>query len=688
MRDPPLTSPSHPSLRVATASIAAVLAFANVAYSADENKPETSLPTTAAAQPPANVAGEPNAVAQLEQLLQSPVEVPALQQEVTTVSGQESTVGKSPAAVFVITQEMIRRSGATSTPEALRMAPGIQVARINANQWAVTARGFNANLAGLIASNNKLLVLIDGRTVFSPFYNGTFWDVQDLILADIERIEVIRGPGATIWGANAVNGVVNIITKRAADTQGGLIQAGAGTEERGFTNARVGGQSGEDVHYRIYGRWFDRDSSFDPTGFNADDWRQGRGGFRVDWTPTECDLFTLQGDMYEGQTGFFNTLAPVRGDDERVSGGDLLARWSRDLGGDNDVSLQLYYDRADRANSIALVDQEFNTYDAELRHHFHLDDWHNIVWGLGYRIVRDRITALTPTMTFDPSARMYDTFSFFVQDEIEITDAHYLTVGAKLQHNDFTGWEVQPTIRLLYSPENSWAAWGAISRAVRTPSRIESDATIFAPGAVPFLDFVPTFDSEELVAYEIGYRSQPEPWFSWDVAGFFNQYDNLSSLSTTPVTVLPLFNTNRNYGEGYGAELSATVEMLSHWRVSGGYSFVELQIHPGTDTGNFLGSTGELVEGSTPHNQVFLMSSHDLASNFDFDLLGRYVDNLPAIVIASYIELDARLAYRPGPRWEIAIVGQNLLQPHHPEYATAPRYEIERGVYGSVSHTW
>ncbi|MEX2317833.1 MAG: TonB-dependent receptor [Pirellulales bacterium] len=642
-------------------------------------------------QPPGDQSAAASPVAELEQLLQSAVNVPAMQQEVTTVSGQQSTVGRSPAAVFVITQEMIRHSGATCIPEALRMAPGIQVARINSSRWAITARGFNTDIAGIFSTNNKLLVLIDGRTVFTPFFNGTYWDVQDLMLEDVDRIEVIRGPGATIWGANAVNGVVNVITKRAADTQGGLVSAGGGTFERSFTSARVGGQSGDDLHYRVYGKWFERDTTFRAGRPETDDWRQGRGGFRMDWTPSPCDLFTLQGDIYEGRDGFLNTApAPDVPDDEQVRGGNVLTRWTRTFSDDSDVALQFYYDRADRLNNIGFLDQQFSTYDVDFRYHFPHGPWHNIICGLGYRSVHDKLTSLTfppaVNIPFDPVERTYDTFSAFAQDEITLRDDLFLTLGAKLQHNDFTDWEVQPTARLLYSPEETWAAWGAISRAVRTPSRIERDAAIST--TAPFLDFVPTFDSEELIAYELGYRAQPERWFSWDIALFYNQYRDLSSLRTTPVTVLPIINANDNWGEGYGVELAGILDVTSRWKLSGSYSFLQLQIHPGDVAVDFLGANGAAIEGSSPHNQAYLMSSHHLAKHVDCDIMGRYVDNLPYQRASSYIELDVRLAWRPNRCTELAIVGQNLLDSHHAEFGGAPPSEIRRGVYGMITRTW
>ncbi len=614
----------------------------------------------------------------LEEFAEQPYLVPAFEQAVTTVSGQQSTVGRSPAAVFVVTSEMIRRSGATSVPEVLRTVPGLQVARINSSQWAITSRGFNTNIAGLFATNNKLLVLIDGRTVYTPYFNGTYWDVQDLLLDDVERIEVIRGPGATIWGANAVNGVVNIITKRAADTQGTLVKAGGGTEESGFAAARVGKQAGENVHYRVYGKWFERDFSFHGGGRRVDDWRQGRVGFRWDWTPNCCDTVTFQGDGYLGQSGFHNSRIGAP-DDEQLIGGNLLTRWTHHISDDHDWSVQFYHDRANRDNNIGYQNQRIGTYDVDLRHHLQLDARHNLVWGVGYRWVHDRIDPLgaPPVVFLDPSSRAYATASAMFQDEITLVeDAWFLTLGTKLQHNDFSGFEVQPSVRLLWTPESTWAAWGSVSRAVRTPSRVEHDLRVAIGGGPPLIAMTRDFESEELIAYELGYRSQPVERFSYDVALFFNQYENLASFRLDP----PFVNTNDNRGAGYGLELSSNLELTEDWRLTGWYSWLQLQIHPGPLS--VSGARGQEVEGSSPHNQVFLMSSHDLRDDVEFDVIGRYVDNLPFQNVPRYTSLDLRLAWQATRATEVVVAGQNLLDSHHPEFGGG--WEIQRGVYGMV----
>ena len=412
----------------------------------------------------------------LENLTRQNVVVPALDVQVSTVSRTESTVGRSAAAVFVVTNEMIRRSGARTIPDALRLVPGVQVARIDANKWAVTIRGFNGRYA------NKLLVQIDGRSVYTPLFAGVYWDVQDVVLEDVDRIEVIRGPGAAVWGANAVNGVVNIITKSARDTQGTFVEAGSGTEERSFSTVRTGGKLGQNAYYRIYGKWFERDRAGLPTGIADDEWRQGRTGFRIDWEPNGCDKLTFQGDAYGGTSGTANripdSLPPdfqsTITDDSRVSGGNALLRWSRTIDAETDWSLQFYYDRTSRKAVTTGFQEDRDTIDLDFQHRFPLAPEHSLIWGFGYRNSKDSIRSSPFYLQFYPSDRADDLFSYFVQDEITLReDLLYLTVGSKFEHNDYTAFEYQPTGRLLWTPDPRHSIWAAISRAVRTPSRAE-----------------------------------------------------------------------------------------------------------------------------------------------------------------------------------------------------------------------
>lgn len=603
---------------------------------------------------------------------------PAFEEVVTTVSRQASTVGRTPAAVFVLTSEMIRRSGARSVPEALRLVPGLIVARIDSNKWAISCRGFNGRFA------NMLLVQIDGRTVYTPFYSGVFWDAQDILLDNIERIEVIRGPGASVWGANAVNGVINIITKDARETVGVYATGGGGTEEVGFSGARVGGCALDgDLHWRLSGKWAEQDPGFRSDQPTYDGWRQGRGGFRLDWTPTDCDQFTFQGDMreevYSDASALLGPVTPNIG--LGSSGGYLQGRWGREIDETSGWALQFYYDRFgyDNSNLALRVD----TYDIDFQQNFQLAINHKLVWGLGYRWTFDTNES-SPPYTLSPTHNTWRTGSAFVQDEITLLeDRWYLTVGTKLSDNTVTDFEVQPTIRMLWMTSESSAAWAAVSRAVRTPSRGEVGITL-GLGGPSFLLGNPNLLAENMIAYEIGYRSQPVEWFSWDLATFYQVYEDLTATTAVPPN-LEIQNNAR--GQAYGLELTGQVDMTECWKISGWYALLRTHHVPGPGA---LLSYGTLNTRSSPRHQVFLQSSWDLGCDTELDILGRYVDNLEAIQVPKYIELDLRLARHVTPNLELAAVGQNLLNSHHQEFvndAAGTQYtEAQRGVYGQL--TW
>jgi iron complex outermembrane receptor protein len=597
---------------------------------------------------------------------------PSLAEEVTSVNRQVSTVGKTPAAVFVITQEMIKHSGVNNVPDLLRLVPGIEVARIDANKWAITARGFNNLYA------KHLLVQIDGRAVYTQIFSGVIWDMQDVVLQDIERIEVVRGPGATVWGANAVNGVINIITKRAADTQGVLATGGTGTEERGFSTLRYGGQIGENLHYRVYGRQFERDGGYF-FGDEADDWRQARGGFRADWTPTLDDTVTIQGDVFDAKVGQLQTYAvagfpfqTTDAFDNHDVGENAIVRWSHVIDDDSDWAVQAYYDRIARETPTTEVEQETADFDAQLR--FPIGARHNVICGAGYRQIDDHFFGDFFT-SFDPAFRNTNLFSAFIQDEIELSEDYwYLIVGTKWLHNDFSGPEYQPTVRLLCTPNERETLWAAVSRAVRTPNRAEDDI-IFNQ----FIGFTPAptyvrivgnraIESEDLLAFELGYRAQPTEDFSWDLATFYNNYTDL----TGPVAagfpffdpalgalVVPQTLTNVVGADTYGAELASTLQMNPDWRLSGAYTLLYMDVHAGPT---------DLTEGSNPHNQANLRSSWKVNPEWDLDLIGRYVDNLPALGISSYVAADVRLGWHPWDNFEWAVVGRNLLDDRHAEF--------------------
>ena len=642
---------------------------------------------------------------------------------VTTVSRSASTVGQSPAAVFVITQEMIRRSGATTFPEILRMVPGMNVARIDANKWAVSARGFNERFG------NKLLVQVDGRTVYNPVFSGVYWDSVDYVLEDVDRIEVIRGPGASVWGANAVNGIVNIITKTAEATQGGLFSAGGGSSERGFSSLRYGGKIGDNLAYRAYGKWFERESlytNFDrvinPSLRPDDDWRGVRGGLRFDWTPTTADRLTLQGDWHHTEGGQQRPrpqasppFAFVSVGDEVQSGGNVLGRWTHQVDQDSSWALQLYWDTADRNNTDGFNHIRWQTFDVDFQHGFRLGERHKVTLGLGYRFVDFHGFPSSPDDGFQINwvtpYRTTNLFTAFLDDQMTVVpDRLFFTLGTKLEHNDFTGVEVQPTARLLWTPTTQQSVWAAVSRAVRTPSLADDELAFtlqpVALGVFPQLRGSTGFQSEKVIAYELGYRAQATPSFAFDAALYYNVYDDLSAIIPVGATLsgrsvfVPLPRGNRLSGETYGIELSATWQVTDWWKIYGAYTFLQMNLH--RDTGGLsavqgasLASQESGFEGQSAQNQVYLSSSFDITRNVEFDITGRYVDNLPGSPpgIKSYIALDARLAWRPRDDLVVAIVGQNLLGDRHLELGRAttvggPLNEVRRGVYASVTYTW
>lgn len=625
--------------------------------------------------------------------------------EVTSVSKRSQRLADVAAAVFVIGQEDIRTSGATNIPELLRMVPGVEVARIDANKWAVSIRDFNARFA------NKLLVLIDGRSVYNPLFSSVFWDVYDLVLEDIERIEVIRGPGATMWGANAVNGVVNIITKSAKDTQGVLLSGGGGTEQRAFGTARYGGQVGEDLYYRGYFKAAKVDDAALASGDDAaDGFHQGRSGFRLDWEPGDKDSLTLAGDLYRldnGTTGashplFVPPYLATWDDRGEAKGGSLLARWDRALANDANIGVQASYERfkRDEQGTGGVSDVA----ELDVQHDFSPFSGHRVVWGLGYRFTHtdlDRTVWMRPS----PAERSDSLYSAFVQDEISlIADQLRLTLGSKFEHNEATGFEIQPTARFLWSPSPRHSLWGAVSRAVRTPSISERDADLTAaiippgtpanPGPLPVEVAVFGDDdiaSEELIAFELGYRTTVVPDVSLDIATFYNVYDNLRrhipggapffAPAPVPRLVVPQVPDASGNGTTYGVEVAADWTVLPWWQVRAAYAY----LHTAVDD--------DVIDGhASPSHQASLRSLMDLGGGWQLDLWPRYVDNLPRLGIESYFDLDVRLAWRPSETVEFAVVGQNLLDSRReefsPEFGSLTPTQVERGVYAKFTLTF
>ena len=613
---------------------------------------------------------------------------PALDVEVSSVSRQKSTIGRSPAAVFVITNEMIRRSGYRSIPEVLRLAPGVQVSRIDGNKWSVSIRGEAGRFS------DKLLVQIDGRSVYNPLFAGVQWDVQDLLLEDVERIEVIRGPGATIWGANAVNGVINLISKSSSETQGTYAIAGSGNIENGFAAARLGGRSRNGVNYRVWGKWYDRDE-LDLEGDTANDAiHQGRVGFRSDWKNRSCDEIVAQGQLYQGASdslsqrdfgGRFAFTVPV-------SGAHLLTRWTRTHSADNETSAQFYYDRFNR--SSLGFGQQTNLFDFDFQNRFRYQRDHNIIWGLGYRAVFDKLVnreALQYVST-DPERLTVQRFSAFAQDEMTLLDDYlYFTVGAKFSHNTFSNFEFQPSARLLWLPSETEAAWCAISRGVRTPSRMSATGSVLINN--PFGNFPLTLRgagdnrSENLTAYEMGYRQQTSEFLSWDATAYFFNYSDLHTLVTVqPPLALPYLEIrDGGSADAYGFEIAAHAILTPTWTLTGWYAFQRIEFDdPAWGLSRTAGRSGDL-----PRNQLSLNHSFDLGCGRRLDVIARYIDNLPAVGVPANLMLDMHYAQRINPAWSASIVARNLLDRRHVEFGSNQftgdlATEIPRSVHAYV----
>ena len=610
--------------------------------------------------------------------------------QITSVARHPEKLLQAAAAVQVITREQIRRSGATTVAEALRLADNLEVAQKNSHDWGISARGFNTDLA------NKLLVMIDGRTVYTPLFAGVFWESQDVPLYDIERIEVISGPGGTLWGANAVNGIINIITRSAADTHGAYVEAGGGSQPQGLAGARYGGSLAPGVDFRVYAKYVDMEDEALASGSSAADaWHQGRGGFRLDAAASEHDNLSAHGDFYSSHEG----QVPTGATDE-LSGGNLVGHWTHVFSERSDLSLQAYYDRTHLAQPVAAyvingiplaaagtLRDDLTTVDLDLQHRVAFGEVNEIVWGLGYRHTHDAVQN-APALALFPATLDQDLVSVFLQDELRLGHAWSLILGSKLEHNDYTGYEVEPNVRLQWTVTQDQTLWSAISRAARTPSRVDRDV-VEPTGPIVVLEGSKDFGSEYVTAYELGYRGQASERITGSISTFYNEYTDVRSTSITPKTVIPFFFANNLEGHTYGAELTASWQVLDRWSVHLGYDLLEERLH--VKPGQFDLSHG-LNETADPKNQVSLRSAVT-GRHFEFDAALRWVDTLtinngPTIgKVPAYAELDCRLGWHAGRHWEVSVVGRNLLHAHHVEYGfpDPARADIERNVYGKIA---
>ncbi len=598
--------------------------------------------------------------------------------DITLASRRAESLLETAAAAEVITAEDLHRSGATTIAEALRLVPGLVVARVDANKWAINSRGFNNLFA------NKLLVMVDGRSAYSPIFSGTFWEAQDCLFEDIDRIEVIRGPGAALWGANAVNGIIHIITREASETAGLMLRLDKGTLEKSGIGGRVGFRVGKSFAARVWGKSFDRNPfqyrSINPSADRwidaADGWNVNRGGFRIDGAVGRgCDI-TVQGQMYRGDVGQTLTIPRIRfrllDYDTGINGGNLLGRFHRTLSPTSDMTLQLTYDRVRRTDPVVLGGR-YHMADGDFQHRFSAGKRHTVVWGVGYRVTSDRIDN-TQLIAFRPQSRTFDMWSAFGQDEIGLAnDRIRLTVGSKFERNHFTGFEFQPNVRMLFRFGPSRTVWWAVSRAVRTPSRADEDIRVPMVGMIGNH----TYGSEHVTAHEIGLHRHFADQLMIDAAAFFNRYGDLQSFEGDSVA-------NNRAAETFGTELSVKWRPLNWWQLRAGHSW--LHVNEWRTAGSVDVQAGK---DDCPEHQGFLRTSLDLPGRVQVDVTARAVGRLPSLDIPAYTAVDARIGWKPDRRVEFSVTGQNLNIRRHVEFRGwwIPFEEtyVPRSVYGTVT---
>ena len=608
-----------------------------------------------------------------------------MNESVTSVSGHEQRLGDAAAAIAVLTNDDLRRSGATTIMEALRLVPGMEVGAVNSSQMAVSSRGFNG------VFSNKLLVLVDGRAVYNPLFSGVYWDLQQTIMEDVDRVEVICGPGATLWGANAVNGVVSVVTRSARDTQGTLVYGGGGDVYQALGGVRYGGRAGENTYYRAFVSYQATADYPLANGHPAGDrWQSTHGGFRLDHYPDQDTQLTWQAEA---------TAVDLYNHTADANNFNTLGRWTRQLSAGSGVEVQAYYDRTardDAANLYAIVD----TVDVTAQHTLTFDPRNAIIWGLGYRFTDTALKPAPPFIIMRKSHVGLNLCNVFMQGELKVVpDKFTLTAGIKIEHNDFTNFEFQPSVRVTFKPAPQQTLWAAVSRAVRTPSETEGRDVFTALAGSPFVGpggglYVPTLVgdadpvAEVLWAYELGYRIQASRRLNVDLAAFYNDYTNLISVSGVNQFIpgvpfgeamTPFSNIFK--GQTYGGEASATLSPADGWKVTAGYSLLFVHIQGPAVTSRAV------LAGSSPKSQVSLRSAYDFTKRASFDAQLRYVSAIQ--FVPAYLTADVRLSYRPTHQLELALVGQNLFDPQHPEQPAQPTTvttEVPRGFFAEI--TW
>jgi iron complex outermembrane recepter protein len=645
---------------------------------------------TLRAQSDVSLRLEPLKQLSLEQLAQT---------EVTSVNKEAVSAFQTPAAISVLTGEEIRRSGARNIPDLLRLIPGVEVGQIDSNEWAIGVRGFQGKLS------RSVLVLIDGRSVYTPLFAGVYWEMQDVMIEDIDRIEIIRGPGGTIWGSNAVNGVINIISKSSRDTHGMLVSAGSGNWQKGFTNLRYG--AGTDaLSYRVWGKAFNRGAQDHSDGNKFDDWKRAQAGFRVDWKSGERDALTIEGDGYAAEAGqsvrlnFYSPPSnPIVNADRRFNGQNIMASWRRSLSPGSDIQFKTYYDRTQRDElSYKEVRQ---TVDADFIHHL---AWRrqDITWGLGTRISPSKFTQKVETVDFTPHDSTYNIFSAFLQDDIFLVrDRLNVTVGTKFEHTTYSGFNYQPSVRVAWIPDPQHTVWGAVTRAVRTASRIEEGfnlTALLAPATPLYVRLIGDgkFEPEKMVAYELGFRKYITSRGFLSLALFHNRYDDVLSIEPRPTEVegtpapphqvAPLDIRNGLLVKSTGGELTGLWDPHESMRLRFSYSYVRPDAKRKSTSND--ASTVRQVEGDTARHKIVVQNSIALPRDFQLNLAYRYVSAIPTQLVRGYSTADFRIARMLGQHFEVELVGRNLLQPSHAEYGGNPGPLVRIRRTGFVALTW
>jgi iron complex outermembrane receptor protein len=589
--------------------------------------------------------------------------------DVSSVTKKAQALKDAPGSIYVITHDDIIRSGATSIPEMLRLAPNLFVAQTSSSGYTVTARGFSGN-NGDQSFTNKLLVLIDGRSVYTPLYSGVYWDMQDVPADNIDRIEVISGPGATLWGANAVNGVINIITRKASETQGAMIDIGGGGLVQQGT-VQYGGRLGGDINYRVYAKATYGEDLVTSTGAKADDhWKHPQAGFRFDWAPHDGDVVTLEGDGYRG------AHAQDGAPDELIAGANLVSRWTHTWQDGSALQAQAYYDHAERGTQDGGGFFRVDTYDLDVQHSFSLNRRNDIVWGGGVRDADYTING-TSTLFFVPASRQLILADLFAQDSVTITKTVKLILGLKFEEDPYSGLAILPTVRLSWKPTDSTLIWASASEAIRTPTPFDRDV-VEKFGGIVGLAGNTNFQPEKLDALELGGRFQPIDRASLSISTYYNEYNDIRTIEPAPGGFFPLSWGNGLRGDTYGVEAWGDYRLADWWRMTATINLMHEHL---TFKQGASGIIGPSQAGDDPTAQASLRSSMNLGSAVTLDGALRYVSALPNPAVPAYAELNLRLGWNVTPRLQIALTGSNLLHERHLEFPAPAAYAVPRSAF-------